>query len=368
MTSSQTLESLPKVPDGAELFEVSLPGQAAPDQHVLICSGEKGGMDALLPTMQQLLGRNVGVSALLSDAGLRTFRAVGDRYGLEAQTLPDWSEINRRPPEALIFTPSPDGAVEQSLSEFKAPWVVVEDYYVSSRNIVRLALDKQLPPPTVCVIDEQAERLLAERFPGTAIPTELTGSPAFDILHGEDVAAEQQRIKSELGITDKKLIAVMLPYLTDTRLAEGIADACQELGDDTVIALKSHPRDTNGSAVYEKIFQGVQMLDMEKSKGLGIGADLVITQRSTYSLTAVIRQQLNIALSDDVPEGFTLPTVDAGASLGASVASLQAAITELLDGKSERCATLRRNMQPYAADGRSALRVADVICRQLASR
>lgn len=159
----------------------------------------------------------------------------------------------------------------------------------------------------------------------------------------------------------------MLPYLHDTRLAEGTAAACQGLGDDTIIALKCHPRDTNDHTVYEEIFRDVPMLDMEKSKGLGIAADLVITQRSTYSLTAVIRQQLNIALSDDVPEGFTLPTVDAGASLGADVTSLQAAITELLDGKSERCATLRHNMKPYAADGRSALRVADVICRQLTS-
>lgn len=363
------MSMLTEIPEGAKLFAVTLHDAppAATGQDVLVCGGEKGGVDALLPTMQEVLSRGIGVTALFSDAGLRTFSSVANRYGLVGQDITDRPADNQTPPAGLLFSPSPNGAVEQAISQFDAPWTVVEDYYVSSRNIVSLALSKGLSPPTVCVIDTQAQDLLAERFPGVSIPTEITGSPAFDILHGEDVAAQQQHIKNELGISDKKLVAIMLPYLGNTSLAEAIAAACQDFDDDVMFTIKCHPRDENSHTTYENIFRNVQTLSMDQAKGLSVAADIVITQRSTYSLTAVTRQQLNIALTDDVPAGFTLPTVDTGASLASSADGLAGAMAELLDGQSERCASLRRNMLPYVADGKSAARVTDVICRQLIS-
>jgi hypothetical protein len=158
----------------------------------------------------------------------------------------------------------------------------------------------------------------------------------------------------------------MMPPLDHTLLAEQVADAFRRL-DDVFFVIRPHTRDTVDQATYEQIFDGISHLDINipNTRGLGVAADVVITQRSTYALVAAIRQQFNISLRDFVPPEFTLPLVDTGASLESTPDRLASDVNELLDGSSERCDLLRKKIAEYRIDGKSAARVADVVCRSL---
>lgn len=356
------------LPRGAELFSISdEAGDLQNMGHIVVCGEEKGGTDALIPVVRELIDRGFSVSGLLAGIGLEVFTALGkEKYKLQLEKTNDLVPTNEEP-DAILLSPSVDGRLERYLGQsFASPRVLIEDFYESSRYVLSKGIEDNIEPPTVCVIDEDAKRLMKRRFPNVSIPVEITGSPSFDSVFNEDVDRIREQKRIELGIGSKSLVAFMMPPLGHTMLAEQVAESFREL-DNTVFAVRPHMRDTISQSAYEKIFDGIPHVGVSiaSTKGLGAAADVVITQRSTYGLSAAVRQQPNISLRDFVPSGFTLPLVDAGLSLESTPVKLASDIEELLEGSSERCDMLRQKMAEYRVDGKSASRVADVVCRQL---
>lgn len=353
------------LPGGAEWLFV--PGQrdcSAKSDHIIVCGEEKGGTDALLPVVRELVTRGIGVKALMAGIGLQIFRGKIQEYNLSIDAGSQELAADQ-PPGALLYSPSNDGRIERYLSKAYqgTDSYIIEDHYESSRFAVGLTLDDGLRPPTVCAVDFEAERLIKQRFPHAEVSVVITGSPAFDALHSEDRLLIQQQVKEKLEIADKKLVALILPGLGHTALAAEIAEACQTGADDIVFAVRRHPRDTVDDATIERIFADVNCVDTGRytTDEVGAAADVVVAQRSTYSLKAAARQVPNIAIPKFIPKGFTLPLVEAGASLAAEPRELPWAIGELLQDSSTRLSQLKEGMKPYKVDGLSAKRVADVV-------
>jgi len=362
-----------QLPTGSELFSVTdLSGKETGSQHVIVCGEERGGTDALLPVVRELITRNIGVTALMAGIGLRKFMDEGHQHGLHAQRTTTWPEASRNP-DALLFSASNDGRLEEYLrSEFSdEDSFMLEDHYESSRFAIDLIHKSGHELPTICVIDSEAERLIRRRFPGLAVPVVETGSPAFDPLFSEDRLAVQARIKTELGIPDEKLITVVLPGLEHTMLAREVASALREVKGNYTYAIRRHPRDSASQATIDEIFAGIDSVDTHtpgySTEDIGAASDLVIAQRSTYSLKAAARQIPNISMARFVPDGFTLPLVDSGASIPAEPSDLPKLIPEILARESLYTA-LMANMEPYRVDGKSALRVTDLVYRAIAAR
>lgn len=360
------------LPDRAALF-FARPGYesqpTANASHVVVCAEEAGGTYALMPVLRELHARAIGTTVLAAGNGVRILRESGHKHGLWLDgPLDDWPEAALRP-GALLITPSEDGRLEQDLlSRFAStPTVVLEDYYESGRRSVECAAETGLSLPTVCVVDQEAERLVRRRFPGLSVPVKVTGSPMFDALAGEDVAAVQARNKDKLGVpSDKNLVTFFIPRLgqTSLRLAVQVADAFRQMGDEYLFAPRRHPADRNERAAYERLFDGLPLLDT-----IGIltdtvadAADVVIAQRSLTVLRAAVRRQRTVTLTVGLAPGFTFPAVDAGISLPARPVELPELLPELLQGTSLRCMALDQNMRRLKADGRAAARVADIVC------
>lgn len=371
---SAPLESSISLPDRAELFSVVGPDGALPSDApcVVACAEEVGGTNALGPVLRQLHGRSIGATVLAAGNGLRILQERGYEHGLRLQgPLAAWPEAALCP-GALLISPSEDGRLEEYLfARFRStPAVVVEDYYESGRRAVACAASMELVLPTVCVVDGEAERLIRRRFRNVPVPVEVTGSPTFDALAGEDFAAVQERAKKELGVPpEQKFVTFLIPRLGERSLllAGRVARAFQRMGPEYLFTARRHPSDTIEAAAYGRLFQVASMLDTAAlpTDKVADAADLVIAHRSVTVLREVMRQHPTITLAQHLDPDFTFPLVDAGASVAARPAELPEIIPELLAGTSPRCRALRRNMERYRPDGGAAARVADVVCRAM---
>jgi hypothetical protein len=360
----------PHLPRATELFSIVGQSEQPPGpEHVVVCGEETGGTNALMPVIRELLDRKIGITALLSGNGRRILMNRGHEHGLQCVPTNTWPEAADNP-DGVVMTPSEDGRLEEYLLEEyeNTAITVIEDYHESGRRAIGHAARLGMELPTICVVDEEATRLIRRRFPGLAVPVVETGSPTFDELLGEDMPSMRTRMKAELGIpAGSKFVAFLIPRLGDKslQLANDFAKAIQGMDESIIFTARRHPSDKIDRVAYERIFHGLNMLDTSATPTdeVAEAADLIIAQRSVTVLRAVIRQQLTVTLNQFVPEGFTLPLVDSGASLPALPHDLSEVIEELLQGESARCDTLRSNMKSYGTDGKAASRVADVVCR-----
>jgi hypothetical protein len=370
------LETSDFLPSNSELFSVdSMPGgQSGEIGHVVVCGEETGGSDALMPVLRELRSRNIGVTALLAGNGLRILTTRGHEHDLRVHPIDTWPKRATQP-NAVLITPSEDGRLEEYLLQ-KHPdtnSVVIEDYHESSRRSVAHVHELGIQPPTVCVLDPEAERLIALRFPDVDVPVVVTGSPTFDELFDEDLASKRAEMRSELGILDsQKFVTLFMPRLGEELVgyAQEIAKSLQVTDDSILFTSRQHPSDTLSKEAFKQIFNGSNMIDTSDIPldKVAVAADLAIAQRSVTNLRAVTRQQLTITLNQFIAPGFTFPLVDSGASLPATPSELPSVISELLAGESERCDELRKNMKQYQTDGKAASRVADIVCRSIVSK
>jgi hypothetical protein len=364
-------QAKPNLPRATELFSVIGESQESTGpEHIVVCGEETGGTDALMPVIQELLKRNIGVTALLAGNGLRALMTRGAELGLRAVPLEAWPEAADNP-SGVVITPSEDGRLEEYLlDKYKdKPVTVIEDYHESSRRAIAHAARLGIEIPTVCVVDNEAERLIRKRFPDLSVPVVKTGSPTFDRLLKEDVPSMRRHMKRELEIPEEnKFVAFLIPRLgkNSLLLASDFAKAIRGMSEDIIFTARRHPSDTIDCAAYDEIFEGLDLLDTSATSTdkVAEAADLIIAQRSVTILRAATRQQPTITLTRFTPEDFTLPLVDSRASLPIQAGKqLPSAITELLEGESARCDELRANMKPYKTDGKAASGVADVVCR-----
>lgn len=345
----------------------------APDAlHVLACGEEGGGTEALIPVLSELQRRGIGATALVGGIGLARFGTVGMRHGLRLN--PHDGEPGMDVANGLLLSPSYDGGMEEYLmSRYAgAPAVLAEDYYESSRYVIARALANGLDVPLICTVDNEAVRLIHRRFSDVTAETRVTGSPAFDVLAGEDTAPVAQRVKAGLGLTSgQKLVVFLMPNLHHAQLASEVAGSCRGLleTDDVVLTARAHPADSLSSEDFTRIFSGVPYVESTDyiPDEVAAAADLVIVQRSTHGLRAALRQKPSISLREYVPDEFTLSLVDAGASIEVPSTAVGPMILELLEGTSQRCIDLRAAMQPYKVDGKAAARVADALCELMSN-
>ncbi len=351
----------------AAWYTVESEHDIAPDAlHVLACGEEGGGTEALIPVLSELQRRGIGATALVGGIGLARFGTVGVRHGLRLS--PHDGEPGMDVANGLLLSPSYDGGMEEYLmSRYAgAPAVLTEDYYESSRYVIARALANGLDVPLICTVDNEAVRLISRRFSDVTAETRVTGSPAFDVLADEDTAVAARHVKAGLGLVDgQKLAVFLMPNLHHTQLAAEVAASCHGLiGDDVVLTARAHPADSLSSEDFTWIFSGVPYVESTDytPDEVAAAADLVIVQRSTHGLRAALRQKPSISLREYVPDEFTLPLVDAGASVEVPSTAVGPMILELLQGTSQRCINLRAAMQPYEIDGKAAARVADIVC------
>src|SRR6266542_6009478 len=156
------------LPQYAKLYSIAdAPTNPRPIEHhhVVVCAEENGGSDALLPVVQELRTRNVGVTALLAGEGAKAFQAKGSRYGLGVSEVSPWPPAATRP-NALLYSASNDGRLEEYLSATfpDVNSVMIEDHYESSRYAVSRIHRRGLRVPTICGLDTEADRLIKERF------------------------------------------------------------------------------------------------------------------------------------------------------------------------------------------------------------
>lgn len=363
------------LPERAGLYAVHPFGDApplAPDaRHVVVCAKDTGGTEALLPVLRELHANNIGTTAIAAGVGLRILQERGRQHNLRLSDPLDGWPSPASHPGGLLLTPSVAGDLEETLLAWfpRTPAAIVEDYYESSRHAVKIAAETGRSLPTVCAVDSEAKRLIRDRFTGLGVPVKVTGSPTFDALAGEDVAATQARSRKELAVPpNEKLIAFLMPHLGESslRLAQGVAGAFQEMGGEYMVALRPHPSDPVPLTEYEKLFE-----DVRTRRTVGIptdtvanAADLVVAGRSVAARREAVRQRFTVTLEGHLARGFTSPLAEIGASVPASPDELPELIPELLQGVSPRCENLRQAMAPLRSDGRAAARVA-AVCAEL---
>lgn len=346
-------------------------------ERLLVVGRDPGSAGALLPV----------VDILINETGLETYALVDGRAQdkfqgqLKVQDVtPETSlssDIVVEPSVILVDASTESGLEGYANSTFvDVPMVLIEDMYSSSIKFLQAI--KERPgfhlPEKICVIDEEAKRLIVEKFPDMNDLVVVTGQPSFDRISKENTRKISSEVREKLGLeVHEKLVSFMSTPRVTIEQAEKIFCELQELKDFKLI-FRKHPRDNTSDEDYEAMLakNGMVCLNAEglMTDEVNCASDLVITTWSTEGLNAIYRRKPTIHILDsgilDLPESVNdkaWPPVKLGASVGIfDVNNLSKNVTELLDANSDLNRVLRDNMDRYYPnDGQNARRVADQV-------
>ena len=378
-----------------ELFEtkvLSIQEQEG-GKRLMVFSRDPGSASALIPVMKELMGDSLSISAVVDG---RAEEAMRKAFPESTEATPRASafaldEYVGRPDVILIDPSASERGLETNAASLfpSIPTVLIEDFYGTANGYLDRIRDMQktMPevsaPARICVMDEAARRIIAERHPELAASIVVTGQPAFDRFATEDTPAIRERVRSELGLTtDDLLLSFMgIPnQLSDiTRLAPQVKAAGGALGRRLVFVFRRHPRDNVQSEAYERVLRDAGVDAPEKAyemegtsyriptDDIGAASDIVLTVSPTSGVEAALRRIPVVYMNDAMERKLSVPTPLPPLSLGAgagisTVEQLPELLARILEPDSEVTARMKDAMERYyTADGKNAERVADVV-------
>ncbi|HSX06001.1 MAG TPA: hypothetical protein VLF69_06035 [Candidatus Saccharimonadales bacterium] len=349
----------------------------AREVQILGCAKDYGGSRAALVVARELLamGRtadatvNPVLTFVLAGNGKRIFHEECAEYGLSVgPASADILNGTGIRPDVKLITPSQTGGLEGwMLEQFPdAKAAALDDYPEATRRAIRHALALEQPIPLILAIHKIARARYALRFPGRQIRVvDLENSPVFDKYADQDTRAIRLKRQGELGVPDEESLAVIaLPVLEEGGLevATTIKAELAKLEQPLWYAIRWHPDDTD-AAEYERMFRGGRYLDTSRYPiGYVIPAATVMGgPRSTEVWSAAAQGIDNFTILNGIPEDFSAPLVDIGASWGVYADELSVAIPVLISGTSMRFRQLREGIERCRPKGDAGRRAAAAI-------
>lgn len=357
-------------------------GAPAEAKKILIATRDTGSGNALTPVMELLRhDSNIQMDILTDGRAQEIMQKKFKTSDITPSGMVLGSDRSIGRVNAILTNSSPSniGLEAYAAGTFnESPSVVVEDYYTSSFNYLEALIERKLPlPEKICVMDEAARALVAEKFPELGGRITVTGQPAFDRFAHEPTEEIMSHVRKKLGLTPQdKLVTFMATFTPDFPCNEGgiqkLARQFAATGPDTALAFRIHPRDNTPYASYETAFKalGIKTIDTRtlSTDEVSAASDMIITTWSTEGLHGIYRRKPTIHLIDAslnrIPETLTLPIppVKLGASVGIDNVQKLSDSINLLKGPSETLAQLEMNMKKYyPLDGKNTQRVADEV-------
>ncbi len=241
--------------------------------------------------------------------------------------------------------------------EIGKPVLVVEDIWGAYQPL------SKNESPAVTVIDTPSIEILKRNAPNIQ-QFFVTGNPAFDKYASLNVPDERAKLRKELGIENKFLIAYAGQVTPNN--PESLSWIVESLRDNDMLYFGRHPRDNRAYAdILGKAQSKLLTVENRSFDSLIPAADLVVTHYSTVGLTAALLgvDVMNLNVEGDAPpyDGMVMPNeyplVISGASIG--VSSRQEFKEKLNDIESLKPGLDKGRNENYANDGKSAERVAD---------
>jgi len=381
--SPEQKERIAYVEGREDLFETKLlriksAGEAR--KNLLVAARDPGSGNALVPVLQELV-RDLELQVEIITDG----RAKGifqDNFQTEDIT-PKGSILAAETaignPNAILMDKS---SSEMGLDTYTAanfaevPKILVEDFYASSIDYLSALVKRDLPlPKKICVMDEEAKRLILQQLPQLEEIIEVTGQPAFDKFAREDTDGIAREVKSKLGLREADKLVTFMSTIDDPAAIADMAQALRKTVGDFSSVFRRHPRDNVSYETYKEILNdaGIKIIDTNdlSTNDVGAASDVIMTSWSTEGLVGIYRRKPTlhvISPSFKIPENLMPPPpVKLGASIGVErVEEIAEVLPQLLNEGSPLNEKLRENMERYyPADGKNAERVADVVRRYL---
>lgn len=342
-------------------------------KNIVVEARDPGAANALLPVVKLLeKDGNIGIKIIADGRAQEIFQ---NEFKLKNITPNDnvlrIAEIVGSP-DAFLASQSTERGLEMfSAATFpEVPAVVVQDYYPSSIDIeyFRRLKESGMPyPEKVCVIDEEAKRILIESLPDLADSVVVTGSPASDKFAHENTEKIAAESRKQLNLGQDETLITFMSSIDGMDLVQRFADELAKIKG-VKFDFRRHPRDNVSMDDYQKEFEsrGIEIVDTADltTDQVGAASDLVITTISTEGLNAIYRRKPNINIIDTrYSDRGAPPSVKLGASFSLDkMDNLVGCVKNLLDPKSKERKALNRGMEEnYPVDGKNAQRVVDVL-------
>ena len=360
------------------LIESEGPKRGPESKKICVLSRDPGSGNALTPVVNLLRQEKEMELLALADGRAeeifcKNFSVTADESGREGLDALKAAGA----PNLFLTGPSEEPGIEVSAVATypEVPMVLLDVYYGDSLRLFKKFKERDLPlPARVCVMDEEAERIILEHYPEFKERISITGIPSMDRFASEDTEGINLHTRERLGIAPEEKLVVWMATIDMTKelLRASVEELSQSKTPFTVI-FRRHPRDNTPYDDYRAIIAevGLRYVDTQalSSDEVGAAADLVLTTTSTEGLHAMYRRKPSIHVNDErhkklYPGIFLpLPQVRSGASMGTEdVQELSGLVNELLDPLSARNQELLRNMEThYPRDGKNAARVVEVI-------
>lgn len=354
-------------------------------QNVCVLSRDPGSGNALAPVISLLRKeKGIALSALADGRAEEIFRKQfpvtadeSGREGLDALK-------NIEAPSLFLTGPSEEPGIEVSTAATypETPMVLLDVLYGDSLRLFKKFKERGIAQPeAICVIDQEAKRIILEHYPELADRIKITGLPSLDRFASEDTAGISARTRAELGISaDDKVVVFMATVDMNGEFLRAVAEQFQNVKTPFHFIFRRHPRDNTAYDAYRATVEtaGLSWIDTQKfdTDAVGASADVILTTTSTEGLHAICRRIPSLHINDTrykalYPGTFLpLPQVKLGASAGTeNVSEVPVLLSGLLDVHSDLYTRVRQGMETnYPRDGKNAQRVVEVIKEVLAKK
>lgn len=353
-------------------------GERSPGlSRILIVSRDPGSGNALAPVVELLYKEAVEMQAMVDGRAEEIFRGKFnlDNITSSGGALHDLGEMEL--PDLILTGPSEEPGIETAVASTfpNVPVVLLDVYYGDSLRLFEKFKTRGIPlPAAICVMDQEAKRIIVEYYPELEGCIQVTGLPSFDRFAHEDTDGIARQTREHLHILpEEKIVAFMATIDMTKAMVKATMEQVKQVKTPLAFIFRRHPRDNTSYAEYRAIVEeaGIRWIDTQElnTDAVGAVADLVLTTTSTEGLHAIYRRKPSLHINDTrykplYPGIFLpLPQVRTGASAGTENIAEAAGLMEvLLDPQSARNQELRRNMETqYPRDGKNAQRVVDVI-------
>ncbi len=379
--SAEQKKRIPYIEGRPDLFETKLfalkrENEEPPEKKILVATRDPGSGNALMPVIRELR-KDPGLEIDVMTDG-RAQEIIQNNFP-HADITPENTSLEADniigTPDVLLMDRSSEPGIEGYMTATynEVPKVLVEDYYTNTFGFIDRLVQRDLPlPERICVLDQRAKELIAEKYPFLAERIEVTGQPAFDRFYSEDTEKIARQTKEELGLKPEDKLVSYMSTMEELDKIREVAAELKNLNGDFYLAFRRHPRDNVSDEEYKTIFEqaGIKLINTDgfSTDEIGAASDVVLTTWSTEGLHGIYRRKPTVHFTDKrfrLPPflGLPLPPVKLGASLGAyDPKELAAGLAELLDKDSASNKSLMTNMKKhYPADGKNAQRVADIV-------
>lgn len=367
-----------------KFFRIGVPKehQKEADHSLLATMRDPGSAAALAPVLESLQS-DTSLEMIAATDG-RAEEIVKKRFTTEDIT-PTTSAFEiagqEKTPDVILVCASSENGIETfaSTTFSEKPVVVVEDYYTSAGNYLQRlkeiqegSAERELPQ-AICVMDEEAKRIVVDAYPDVEPLVVVTGQPAFDRIARENTETISKTVRERLELDTEQKLVTFMSQMQPKEMAEDLAQALRHATSKFVLAFRRHPRDPVPAAEYREVLEkaGIALIDTDdfSTDEISAASDLILTAFSTAGLEGIYRRKPTIHITDtthqEIPAELPLPLppVKLGASVGVDhMADLSAAVDALLDNKSALHEQIAMGMETfYPRDGKNAERVAAVV-------